>query len=344
MRKELTMRGARIKEEGPGYYHIISRVVDRRMVFDDNEKERFCKIMRAAEAFSGVEILTHSTLSNHFHILAHVPERTEVSDELLVSRLRHHYRRPKVLGIAAKLAELRGDGLHEEADALKAGYTYRMYDLSEFAKTLKQRVSMSYNRRHHRKGTLWEERFKSVLIEGNADALSKVASYIDLNAVRAGIVNDPKDYRFCGYGEANAGSKRARAGLCHVMRTLNGPSSWNDASKGYRKLLYMIGEQRGTTRTGAPLRSGFRSETVEGVIEAGGSLPMSELLRCRVRYFTDGAVLGSRAFVEDVFNRHRQHFSPKRKTGARPMSGGQWGDLCTARRLRLEAIMPPATC
>jgi len=314
------------------------------MVFDDAEKERFCHIMRAAETFSGIEILTHTTLSNHFHVLLYVPEREEVSDELFVRRFGALYDRQRTASIAAELHQLREAGQHEAADALKASYTYRMYDLSEFAKTLKQRVSMSYNRRHHRKGTLWEERFKSVLIEGNADALSKVASYIDLNAVRAGIVNDPKDYRFCGYGEANAGSKRARAGLCHVMRTLNGPSSWNDASKGYRKLLYMIGEQRGTTRTGAPLRSGFRSETVEGVIEAGGSLPMSELLRCRVRYFTDGAVLGSRAFVEDVFNRHRQHFSPKRKTGARPMSGAQWGDLCTARRLRLQVISPPAVC
>ena len=44
------MRDARIKEEGPGYYHVVSRVVDRRMVFDDPEKERFCRIMRATES------------------------------------------------------------------------------------------------------------------------------------------------------------------------------------------------------------------------------------------------------------------------------------------------------
>jgi len=127
------------------------------------------------------------------------------------------------------------------------------------------------------------------------------------------------------------------------MRTLGRKSTWDEASAGYRKLLYMIGEQRGTRKTGAPLKPGFRREKVEAVVKAGGSLSMNELLRCRVRYFTDGAVLGSRAFVEDVFNRHRQPFSPKRKTGARPMAGGQWGDLCTARRLRLQVISPPAT-
>ena len=338
------MRDARIKEEGPGYYHIVSRVVDRRMVFDDPEKERFCRIMRAAERFSGIEILTHSVLSNHFHVLLYVPEREEVSDELFIRRFGCLYERRRTASVAAELHQLRKSGQHKEAEALRARYTYRMYDLSEFAKTLKQRVTMSYNGRHNRKGTLWEERFKSVLVEGNVGALSSVASYIDLNAVRAGMVSDPKDYRFCGYGEASGGSKRARSGVCHVMRTLNRDPVWNQAARDYRRLLYMTGEQRGVSKAGTPLKPGFRAEAVETVVEAGGSLSMSELLRCRVRYFTDGTVLGSKVFVEDVFQRHRQRFSPKRKTGARPMIGGQWGDLCTARRLRLEVITPPATC
>ena len=338
------MRDARIKEEGPGYYHIVSRVVDRRMVFDDPEKERFCRIMRAAEGFSGVEILTHSVLSNHFHVLLYVPEREAVSDELFIRRFGCLYERRRTASVASELHQLREAGQHEEAEALKARYTYRMYDLSEFAKTLKQRVTMSYNGRHNRKGTLWEERFKSVLVEGNIGALSKVASYIDLNAVRAGIVSDPKDYRFCGYGEAVGGSMRARAGLCHVVRTLNRYPEWSQVSGDYRRLLYMTGEQRGMSEAGTPLKPGFLPEAVEAVMEAGGSLSMNELLRCRVRYFTDGAVLGSKAFVEDVFQRYRQRFSPKRKTGARPMTGGQWGDLCTARRLRREVITVPATC
>ena len=329
---------------GAGYYHIMSRVVARRMVFNDAEKERFRQIMRAAEEFSGIEILTHTTLSNHFHILLYVPEREKVSDELFVLRFGALYDRGQTASVTAELHRLREAGQHEEAEALKSRYTYRMYDLSEFAKTLKQRITTSYNGRHRRKGTLWEERFKSVLIEGNANALAKVASYIDLNAVRAGIVRDPKDYRFCGYGEAMGGSTHARRGLCHVMRTLTRDPGWSPASKDYRKLLYIIGEQRGISKTWTPLKPGFRSQAVEVVIEAGGSLAINELLRCRVRYFTDGAVPGSKAFVEDVFQRHRLRFSPKRRTGARPMVGGQWGDLCTIRRLRLEVITPPAVC
>jgi hypothetical protein len=53
--------------------------------------------------------------------------------------------------------------------------------------------------------------------------------------------------------------------------------------------------------------------------------------------------MGSRDFLEDVFRRHRGFFSPKRTTLARPMMGGHWAGLCTARRLRLAVITVPST-
>jgi len=41
----------------------------------------------------------------------------------------------------------------------------------------------------------------------------------------------------------------------------------------------------------------------------------------RVRYFTAGAVIGSRETVEHCFEAARDRFGPKRKTGARRMRG-----------------------
>ena len=74
-----------------------------------------------------------------------------------------------------------------------------MGDVSEYIKTVKQRFSVWYNRNNRRYGTLWADRFKSVLVEGKGNPLQTMAAYIDLNPVRAGLVEDPKDYRFCGY-------------------------------------------------------------------------------------------------------------------------------------------------
>ncbi|MFT5474170.1 MAG: putative transposase, partial [Kiritimatiellia bacterium] len=164
------MRTKRIKEQGRAYYHVISRVVDRRFVFDDDEKERFRKIMRAVEAFTGVDVLTYANMDNHFHILLHVPDPKALSDDEVIERLRHLYTPVVVKSLAASLAGLRKGRATEQADAFMARYTNRMYDLSEFMKTLKQCVTQSYNARHKRKGTLWEERFKSLLVEGRGNA------------------------------------------------------------------------------------------------------------------------------------------------------------------------------
>ena len=83
------MRNARIRDDQAANYHVMSRVVDRRWVFNDDEKERFLQIMRAAEAFCGVEIVTHSVLGNHFRIVLHVPDREDVRDGLFRSRFLH---------------------------------------------------------------------------------------------------------------------------------------------------------------------------------------------------------------------------------------------------------------
>lgn len=45
------------------------------------------------------------------------------------------------------------------------------------------------------------------------------------------------------------------------------------------------------------------------------------MLLCRVRYFTDGAVIGSRAFVEEAFVKSRERFGSERKSGARKLKG-----------------------
>ncbi len=63
---------------------------------------------------------------------------------------------------------------------------------------------------------MFEGRYRSALVKSDAYALACIR-YIDLNPVRAGRVEDPKDYRWSGYGEATGGSKRARRGLCRVL-------------------------------------------------------------------------------------------------------------------------------
>jgi putative transposase len=335
------MRTARLKEDGRAYYHCMTRIVDRQFLFNGKEKERLCKLMRSMEIFTGVHILTHSFLDNHYHLLMEVPERVDIPDDEFKRRLLAVYTEDHVstvMGIIRDYRQAKEDAL---ADKEKAKYTYRMYDVSEFMKTFKQKYTQSYNRRHGRRGTLWEERFKSLLVQGSRHALLAIAAYIDLNALRAGIVNDPKDYRYCGYGEAIAGKKAARAGLVRILESEGVSGGWKEISSVYRKQLYIAGEAKGIGENGKALKVGFAPEKVEQVLKDNGALPLTDLLRCRVRYFSDGVAIGSRDYVDGVFEKYRDQFGKERKTGARTMKGGGWGDLCTIRDLRLSTISVP---
>ena len=75
--------------EKPAIYHCISRVVDRRFVFGDAEREHFRMFMRMQENFSGCRVLSYCVMSNHFHLLLEVPPMPEggISDEELLKRL-----------------------------------------------------------------------------------------------------------------------------------------------------------------------------------------------------------------------------------------------------------------
>jgi len=339
------MRRPRFKappEHPLAYYHCISRVVDRQFVFGPQEKEQFVEFMRLYERFCGVRVVTYCVMSNHFHVLVEVPKRPDQlpDDDELLKLLAAVYRGSGGAGtIRQHLAFLRKDGAHAEAEAYRETFLARMWDLSAFMKLLKQRFTQWFNRTRGRKGTLWEERFKSVLVEGAGTALAMMAAYIDMNPVRAGLVSDPKEYRWCGYAAAVAGVKEARAGLRVVADAVCGQAAAAQAVLGeYRRLLYGTGEKEGLDEAGRPCRAGFTAEEVQTVLAAKGRLDRWQMLRCRVRYLTDGMALGTRAFVNEVFAARREHFGPKRTSGARPMRGVDAAGLCTMRDLRVGAI------
>jgi REP element-mobilizing transposase RayT len=347
MRKARWLADWRHSANRPVFYHCISRVVDRRFVLGAEEKEKFRALMRVYEKFSGCRVTAYCLMDNHFHILLEVPPMAGggISDGELLKRLSAIYGEAFVAGVAAELAEARRQvarGLADEEVVVKRvheRFTYRMHDLGEFMKGLLQRYTQWHNRRHSRSGRLWEDRFKSVIVEDGVAART-MAAYIDLNPVRAGVVREPADYRWSSYGEAVGGGstgrgKTARAGLVRAWGAHQGMGAdaqqWaGGVSRAYRKML-MVGaveksEER-VTRDGEVekrvLRKGVAKAEEAGRMRsaATGEIPFGTMLRCRIRYFTDGAVIGSRMFVDEAFARSRSRFGPKRRNGARRMRG-----------------------
>lgn len=143
-----------------------------------------------------------------------------------------------------------------------------------------------------------------------------------LRSVRVGICEDPKDYRLCGYAEAVAGSKRARRGLNRVQQLPL--DDWNSSKKNctcgsqrYRMLLFDEGKERVSSDGKTTFQKGVKAEEVEKVLAQRGQLRRVEILRCRVRYFTQGRVLVGKAFVKGF-----QHVAVENRDRAVEMPGG----------------------
>jgi REP element-mobilizing transposase RayT len=340
--------------EKPAIYHCVSRVVDRRFVFENAEREHFRMFMRMQENFSGCRVLAYCVMSNHFHLLLEVPPMPAggISDEELLKRLSATNSEAFVAVVAKELAEARSQGRDEWVAEIHARFTYRMHDLSEFMKTLLQRFTRWFNRTHERCGTLWEERYKSVIVESGIAART-MAAYIDLNPVRAGMVADPAEYRWSSYGEAVGGGpkgngKKAREGLARACQVDGGAGfeaeRWREVSLVYRRALGLALERRSVRAEVAKgvVRPQMNSAEAMEAADNGtvlGELGLAGMLRCRVRYFTDGAVIGSREFVNEAFAGARDRFAERRKDGARRMKGSgkpAAGVLWSARDLRVR--------
>ena len=307
------MRRPRIKAQGLGFYHCMSRSVEGRVIFPNSgmaseEGEKFVQLMCKLERFSGVRVLTFVLMSTHYHIVCEVPEPVELSDAELLSRIEALYGPARRDAIARQLHYWTDEvGAPEQAQGIRSQFVRRMFDLSIFNKELKGGFAQWYNKRHRRFGPLWAERFTSVLIQGG-QALAAIAAYVDLNPIRAGLCTDPKDYRYCGYAEAVAKPSSPRRSGIRTAMGLVDTASWNEVASYYRKFLFQTGLQSENKK-----RAGFDLQTVQRVVEQeDGQLSVTESLRCRVRYFSAGAILGSKAFVEHNFERWKERFKFKR--------------------------------
>jgi putative transposase len=320
------MRNKRVKIGGRACYHVMNRVHGKAFLFDDMCREKFVTLMRDVEAFTGVEVLTYCIMTNHFHLLLKVHDAKPLSDKELLNR----YERISSRATFAHFKQMWGrflsknnqSGLESMRNKLKA----RMNDVSGFMYELKLRFTRWYNLTHGLKGggTFWTDRFKSVLVESGENTLTTMAAYIDLNPVRAGMVNDPKDYRWCGYAAAQRGDMLAQAGLKNVLSKPFIKRKGADACATYRLLLFGTAERRN--------RGGMSCADIRAVFAAEGMLPPWEMCRGKVTWFGEGIIIGGKTLLAEKAVRWNNELGLKRRKGhqSAPNDAG-WCVLRTPR-------------
>jgi len=71
-------------------------------------------------------------------------------------------------------------------------------ELAKFMQSVANRYVRYFSAQHQGTGTVWEGRFKSCLV-GSDQYLYRLYIYIEMNPVRAGMVESPADYRWSSY-------------------------------------------------------------------------------------------------------------------------------------------------
>ncbi len=283
------MRRPRIKVKGEGFYHVVSRIGGRRFLIDDREKGILLGMIRAAAGFSGVDVCTYALMDNHFHLLVRVPERVEVPDGELIRRVRLLYGPERSAKLFEQWEKWERAGNGKRVEDAKTRLRSRMYDLSQFVKTFKEAYTQDYNRRHNNTGTIWEGRFKSILVEGSYRALMTVGGYIHLNPVRAEVVEEPEQAKNTGYGAACHGDAAAKRGIETLVSRAFGSEAtgWAAARDACREVM-----------DGALAKDAAVFPEAEQ--QTGESWPFHAFLRHRHASFLHGGALGRAGFLRDI--------------------------------------------
>jgi REP element-mobilizing transposase RayT len=307
-------RLSRLKYSNPeeGYYHVISRTVLQHYLLGETEKEFFQKLLKKLSQVYFVRVATFAVLSNHFHLICQMMPSDQVGDDDLRRRFDLYYnedvpkKRQRVL-------------FEEEYDR----YRKRWSDLSCFVQDLKQRFTRWYNRKNKIFGHVWAERFKSVLL-GDTRALLACMVYVELNAVRAGLVSSPEDYRFCGLHHWVAGGRISKwldhGSLANALPSVSEEPDYTakDLILRYLQVIYVEGMEESYGK--ACISEGDGDSSLETEVYSRRSLGEDGFCDLgvlsftrRIRYFSDGVMLGSKSFCEEKFNEFRSYFQTRRE-------------------------------
>jgi putative transposase len=281
-------------------YHVMSRTALDGFPLGDVEKDFMLELIRRYASLYLVEVLGFCLMGNHFHILVRVLPEHKFSDEDILKRFVNFYGDARIF-----------------TDGLVPSLREKLASLSEFMREIKVGLARFYNRCHNRRGYFWGDRFKSVIVE-NGETLINCLAYIDLNPLRAGLVERPEEYRWNSLGYHIQTNNQD-----NFLSTDFGLKEFNVKGKKerirrYRRYVYEAGSlnhpEKGRTKV-------IKDKVLEKERKKDFKLSRSDRFNYRTRYFTDSGIIGSKEFVSDHYRKFKDLFMSKNEKIPRPVAG-----------------------
>jgi hypothetical protein len=222
-------------------------------------------------------------MGSHYHVVARFDKPEPVTREVLNQRAQLLY--PSEA--SKQVIDLWPEEQWER-------FRQRLFDVSELMRNIQSAFARWYNQTYDRRGRFWGGRFKSVFLQ-DSNAVLDCMLYVDLNPVRAGLVERPEEWKGSSVYLREIGQGDWLLPL-HQVCVEDGEKS---ARVEYRARLYYRGN--------IPNRAGqgkIPDRVVEQEVERGFST--RGLYRKRLGYFVDGMMVGTEEFIRSQLTMMRE--------------------------------------
>ena len=177
------------------YHHVMTRTAQGVFWLEEPVvKEIFNDVVDFYTQVYYVTDLARICMSNHTHLVLEVNRPDFDTQDI---RRRYELAQTRIV----KQRPFRED---------RAEHFYKRYtDLSWFMWEINRQMAVRYNDLKQTKGHLWGARFKNVVVEPG-ESLLKVIAYVEMNSVRAKIVEDPSDFPYSSVGRIKNQQKQGK--------------------------------------------------------------------------------------------------------------------------------------
>lgn len=241
-------------------------------------------------------------MGNHYHLIIEFLKPGKLPRKFLMEKAKSFYPRSE-----AHVA------LWQEEKWAK--FEKRLFDVSEFMRSLNRAFTWWYNTQNNSRGTFWADRFKSTILKSK-QAIQECMLYVDLNPVRASLVEHPEDFVASSCHLRLIGKDKWLVDINKIMRC----NSRKESLKYYRQLIY----ERGSLVQRAGKTSISREVKIE--MRKRDYRPRG-VYRKKLKYFVYGVMIGSKIQIEEKINELKTkafNFYYKRKKNATEQITGDY--------------------
>jgi REP element-mobilizing transposase RayT len=296
-----------LDESGEAWYHVYNRLAcDKSSMPLRDQPEAAVQLMRFIDFYTSAyrcEVATYTVMGNHYHLIVRMEPYRKLSREALQEHAQQIYPNTH-------------EGTVVWTDEHWEQFNRRLFSLGELMRNIQQGYARWFNKSFQRRGRFWADRFKSTLLYGE-ESLVECMQYVDLNPIRAGLVDRPEDYEHGAYARRAKGKTHGLLALAPLLNVDSGASAF----EAYHVML--------VARGGVASKEG-QAEIPEEVLEdvAGAPFgigrPCDGEVREHLRFFVDGLVLGAQGKVGEWVERLRErglYRRRRRPIGIKPERG-----------------------